>query len=133
MKISIEFDSNNKEELDAVLAVLSASPVGKDEPPKVEQKAKVETKKSETKKSEPEKAKPKKEEPAAETEEVGETYTLDQVRAQVKKYAGIEGKTAAIEKLKEIGKANSLAELDAANYTALYEACALPSEDEIDL
>lgn len=30
MKVTIEFDSDNPEEMDAVLAVLSASPVGKD-------------------------------------------------------------------------------------------------------
>lgn len=152
MKITIEFDSNNPDELDTVLAALSASPVGKDvapaetkaeEPDTSEADAAAEKKKADAaakKKADDKKkadaaAKKKADEEAAaakaaeeaEAEEgggddAGSEFTRDDVRAKLKEHAALEGKEAAIQILKDNGAA-SITELAEDKFADVIEAC----------
>ena len=141
MKITIEFDSNNKDEMDTVLAALSASPVGKDavttedkapaeEPDTSEADAAEAKKKADAAaKRKAAAAKKKKEEEeaaaaaaAAEAEEKGSEFSRDDVRAKLKEHAALEGKDAAIQILKDHDAA-SITELAEDKFADVIAAC----------
>lgn len=148
MKITLTFDSNDKEEMDAVLAILGASPIGKDEPkanitetPEDRKPPAEEEKKPTAVKAS--KDKPKVEEPPAEEEpetdeldaddELGPddpeeetpSYTVDDVRKALKAFAAKMGKPAALKILKDHSAA-AITEIKEEDYPSVMKAAALP-------
>jgi hypothetical protein len=89
MKVTIEFDSNNPEEMDAVLAVLSASPVGKDPVPDREAEAAAITAKKEAD------AAAKKAETAAKKAKADEEAAAKKAEADAKAKADADAKAEA--------------------------------------